>query len=316
MLRQTVSVLMSTYNGEKFLREQIDSILNQKDVEVTLVIRDDGSFDSTCNIVKEYCRNNDNIVFYQGKNVGVGKSFMKLLYKAPKSDYYAFSDQDDVWMEDKISRAIDVIIEKESRNNKPILYASNQMIFDESGKTVGYRFDEMPPIDLYNCLVTFNWLNGCTMVFNADLYSFLVDRKRRPYERVIRTRIHDTWVHYVANIVGEIVYDNESRIAYRLHDNNEVGLKNDKKLKGISLIKDKYKRFTSKKRKGIRSLSARNLLNCYSDIIDNSMKRHLEILANSNSFEGGVLLCRDVVLRQEFKENSLMILLRAILGWI
>lgn len=109
MSKPTVSVLMSTYNGAKYIREQIDSILNQKDVNVELLIRDDGSSDNTAEICKEYQKKNTNIRFYQGENIGVGKSFMELLKKAPEADYYSFSDQDDVWLEDKLSRAVKMI---------------------------------------------------------------------------------------------------------------------------------------------------------------------------------------------------------------
>lgn len=84
-----VAVLMSTFNGDKYLREQIDSILAQEGVDLTLFIRDDGSSDCTIDIVREYLAREDNIVFCRGKNVGVGNSFMKLLYNCP--DDYDYS---------------------------------------------------------------------------------------------------------------------------------------------------------------------------------------------------------------------------------
>lgn len=93
-----VIVLMSTYNGEKYLKEQIDSILNQVKVEVFLMIRDDGSSDNTIAILKEYERQNRNIKIIKGKNIGVGNSFMQLLYNSAEAEYYAFADQDDVWV--------------------------------------------------------------------------------------------------------------------------------------------------------------------------------------------------------------------------
>lgn len=76
----SVAVLMSTYNGEKYLKEQIDSILAQKDVDVTLFIRDDGSSDNTIGICKEYVEKHKNIVLKTGENIGVGNSFMQLVY--------------------------------------------------------------------------------------------------------------------------------------------------------------------------------------------------------------------------------------------
>ena len=112
-----VSVLMSTYNGEKYLHEQINSILGQQGVEIHLLIRDDGSSDGTVEICKEYAKKYNQITFYQGENLGVGKSFLDLLKHAPDADYYSFADQDDVWLEDKIIRAVTMIKKAEYKKN-------------------------------------------------------------------------------------------------------------------------------------------------------------------------------------------------------
>ena len=103
--KPTVTVLMSTYNGERFLKEQLDSILQQQDVDVRLCVRDDGSTDGTMDILLEYA---DAIELTIGNNFGVGNSFMSMVYSANlESDYYAFSDQDDIWMPDKLISAVD-----------------------------------------------------------------------------------------------------------------------------------------------------------------------------------------------------------------
>ena len=94
---------MSTYNGEKYLSQQIDSILNQKEIDVHLFIRDDGSYDNTWKLLEEYKQKYEKINIISAKNVGVGNSFMNLLYSVPNIyDYYAFSDQDDIWEPNKI----------------------------------------------------------------------------------------------------------------------------------------------------------------------------------------------------------------------
>ena len=129
-----VAVLMSTYNGEKYLREQIDSILAQEGVDVTLYIRDDGSSDSTIEIINEYLTKTNRIKFYIGENIGVGNSFMQLVYDCPEDyDYYAFSDQDDIWLTEKMQVAVDSL--KEYSN--PFLYCSNQILVDKNGKIIG-----------------------------------------------------------------------------------------------------------------------------------------------------------------------------------
>ena len=111
-----VAVLISTYNGEKYIKEQIDSILNQTYKNIEIVIRDDGSSDSTIEIIKEYQKKHSNIILKEGTNVGFIKSFFQLLGLAD-SDYYAYCDQDDVWMENKIELAVNAL--NEADNTKP-----------------------------------------------------------------------------------------------------------------------------------------------------------------------------------------------------
>ena len=100
MDKPKVLVLMSTYNGAIFLKEQLDSILNQEDVNVELLIRDDGSTDSTKFILKEY-ENYPNCTIVYGNNIGASNSFLWLLENCGKSDYYSFSDQDDIWINER-----------------------------------------------------------------------------------------------------------------------------------------------------------------------------------------------------------------------
>ena len=97
-----VQVLLSTYNGEKYLQEQIESIIRQEDVEISLLIRDDGSCDKTIEIIENLKRKNSNIIYYSGNNLGPARSFMDLINKSGNFDYYAFSDQDDVWKSKKL----------------------------------------------------------------------------------------------------------------------------------------------------------------------------------------------------------------------
>ena len=98
----TVQVLLSTYNGETYLKQQLDSILNQKNVAVKLFVRDDGSSDGTVDILRAYAALHDNICYLCGENCGVVASFFRLFELSdPDVDFYALSDQDDVWDEDK-----------------------------------------------------------------------------------------------------------------------------------------------------------------------------------------------------------------------
>jgi glycosyltransferase involved in cell wall biosynthesis len=116
-----VLVLMSTYNGERFLREQLDSILSQQDVEISLLVRDDGSKDNTCQILSDYASKHQNVIWKSFENVGFVKSFSALIRMANTSDidadFYAFADQDDIWMSNKLATACTVLATKD--NSKP-----------------------------------------------------------------------------------------------------------------------------------------------------------------------------------------------------
>ena len=216
----TVAILMSTYNGEKYLSQQIDSILNQKEIDVHLFIRDDGSYDNTWKLLEEYKQKYEKINIISAKNVGVGNSFMNLLYSVPNMyDYYAFSDQDDIWEPNKIIEAIKMLCIRDEK-----LYASNQECIDKCGNSLGIRYSKNKDMHLSALsILNQNDLAGCTMVMKNDLFKQLTDIKNRPSASLLQNRIHDVWVAMVASIYGGILYDQRSFIKYRQHENNVVG---------------------------------------------------------------------------------------------
>ena len=189
-----VAVLMSTYNGEKYLKEQIDSILNQKSVDVTLYVRDDGSSDNTMKIISSYDSSNQVRIICDGENVGPGLSFMKLLFHVVKEqeeyDYYAFADQDDIWLEEKLYMAINKINSKD----KPVLYCSNQTLY-QGGKEKGMKFNSIPEISMIRS-VSSNDFAGCTMVFNRVMALDIVSRKL-PGKDFLKSRNHDAWIYMI-----------------------------------------------------------------------------------------------------------------------
>ena len=103
--KNTVTVFMSTYNGEKYLEQQIESILHQEHVKVKLFIRDDGSKDNTIKILRKYSKLSNIHVIY-GDNIGYAKSFLKIIENNEYTSYYSFSDQDDIWLPNKLHEAI------------------------------------------------------------------------------------------------------------------------------------------------------------------------------------------------------------------
>lgn len=224
--RPKVLVLMATYNGERFVASQIDSILNQQDVDVELLIRDDGSTDSTCDICQSIADGHDCIHFQRNPtNVGVAENFMGMLFSSAADGYdlYAFSDQDDEWYPQKLSTAA-LALRWQELNQPPRLYFSdiqNEWV-DENDNCVKrereisrFRGCENAPMTL----LVRNWVNGCAMVFNSQLRDLLLTYRPNRFPR-----IHDVWVHMVARYCGEIVGDYDSvLVRRRITGNNVVG---------------------------------------------------------------------------------------------
>lgn len=235
--KKKIIVLMSTYNGEKYLKEQIESIINQKDVNVELIVRDDGSSDKTIDILDYYSKTYSFISWYNGGNLGPAQSFLDLIKNAPDSDYYAFSDQDDVWDNDKLIIAINQLSELDS--NKPNLYYSNLKIVDQNLNF--YRDShnrEMYSKNKYSCLVE-NLCTGCTAVFNKKAKD-IVKLHLPEY-----CTMHDTWIYMVCKIFGNCIYDKKPHICYRQHQDNVVGT--GLKKYNIQAVKDKLLRIFNRK---------------------------------------------------------------------
>ena len=212
---------MSTYNGEKYLKEQIDSILNQTYKEINLLIRDDGSTDQTVSILQEYTEKYSNISYYAGKNIGVQKSFFDLMQKTNKDmDYYAFSDQDDVWLPDKIQRAVELLEQQDSKN-QPLLYGGEVFYASENLQHIKkFAYKNLRPPTFGNALVE-NIFIGCTEVFNKELLKLVITHL--PDCKIL----HDWWLYLTATCFGKAIYDKNAYILYRQHDKNQVGMQNN-----------------------------------------------------------------------------------------
>lgn len=214
----SVAVLMSTYNGEKYLEEQIESILNQKYDNIHLYIRDDGSKDDTHKIIKKYSDNNSKVSFineHSIKNIGVVRSFFSLLLTT-KADLYMFSDQDDIWLPSKVSDSVRKIKQLDYINRPCVVYSNlkivneklegNDLLLDQHWQTLPY-------------LLFTNNAYGCTMLFNNTLKDKIKFNSIN-YDRIF---MHDWWLMLIAAEFGEIKYLSEPTILYRQHGDNQVG---------------------------------------------------------------------------------------------
>ena len=213
-MSNNVLILMSTYNGEKYLDAQLESLANQKKVKISLLVRDDGSQDNTINILKKWSKR-INLKYYSGKNLGSAKSFMNLIKMAKKYSYYAFCDQDDYWDSDKLITAINFLKKTE---DKPSLYTSATRIVDEKLRFIVNH--EVVSFKNFENAIIKNEAVGCTEVFNYSLM-----RELKKYEPEF-LKMHDSWVCRVCYAIGGKVYvDSVPHISYRQHGDNVVGYK-------------------------------------------------------------------------------------------
>lgn len=208
----SVLVLMSTYNGEKYLREQIESILAQEGVDVRLLVRDDGSTDTTPSILEEY-QAQGALRYYVGENLGPQLSFMHLLFNAPRSDYYAFADQDDVWMKDKLAVAVGAL---KGHADEPALYLAQTQLTDKRLRT--RRSVIVCPRLTFGEALIYKFAAGCTMAFNHPLREKLGDKAPTDMP------MHDIWIYtFALAIKAHVTFDKTPRILYRQHESNTVG---------------------------------------------------------------------------------------------
>lgn len=223
-----ILVIMSTYNGEKYLCEQLDSILKQKGVNVSVLIRDDGSTDATVTLLKRYCSEHSNVSFYDGMNIGVVKSFNHLMMNHQLDDFkwIAFADQDDVWEEKKLIRGISLL---EMYEEIPGLYCSNLQVVDSALNKICMMHVKKPMFNKFTAVVQ-NCATGCTCVFNQKALEV--------YRKGIKSRMemHDYWMFLVCVYFGVVVYDKAAYIKYRQHAKNVVGVSKKNILKALRNI--------------------------------------------------------------------------------
>lgn len=250
---EKVVVLMSTYNGEKYVAQQLDSILSQTNVDVDLYVRDDGSTDSTLHILKAYEDAHCNVTVNIGNNVGWRKSFSELLVTAPPAQYYAFADQDDLWLKEKLQVALAKI---QPYTGIPCLYRGRSYIADSTLNNTGLVFQDIPVPDITRSLFQ-NFCQGCTLVFNAAL--------RNQYLKYpINTVSHDVWLPLLALHTGKIIDDSVPHMLYRVHSSNATA--------GESWYGTWLRRF-----KGIQKKSASKLDYNYGEALYNNFKNNLHL---------------------------------------
>lgn len=208
-----IEVLLATHNGERYIDQFLDSLKNQNGVEIDLVVSDDSSSDKTLEIVDSYAKTFRSTTVIKGPNLGAKNNFAHLI-NFSNSNFSAFADQDDIWLPNHLKHSIDKL-EKHVRT--PALVFSKVIEFSELGNNrIWPQIGNTPNL---SALLTENLARGCTVVFNRQLADLL---KNSNFENVY---MHDWWSILVAKTCGTVEFINEPTVMYRIHDNNEIGVR-------------------------------------------------------------------------------------------
>ena len=226
---EKILVLMATYNGEKYIEEQLESLFAQEGVEVALLVRDDGSTDRTREILDAWSQK-ASVRWYAEGHLGAKYGFLELVGKGLSSDadYFAFCDQDDVWDPDKLQIALSHL--QTADPAKPALYYCGQTLVDENLEPLSvHRLNAKRTLP---ARFVFGDIAGCTGVFNRALAEAMASYKPE------YMRMHDLWTMKVCCALGgQVFVDPEPHLAYRQHGNNVEGLSNSLRSKVTRFVR-------------------------------------------------------------------------------
>lgn len=257
-MSKRVNVLISTFNGEKYILDQIESIKNQTYKNIKIYVRDDGSSDDTKKILKNLEDKGD-IYYFEGNNIRWGRSFLQLLKISSDGDYWAFCDQDDVWFPEKIEYAVDWLDSQPI--DKPYLYHSSYFLVNENlTKKIGeytkpnYTFDFRR--SLTDCL-----FQGFSMVINGKLREYMLKAD------IDKISSHDWWACLLITQFGDFYFDERFTSYHRRLDTSMSGGGFKGKLKW-------FKNVFSNKDSDINNV-ARQFVETFGDLVDS---KDLEIV--------------------------------------
>ncbi|MEK4512989.1 glycosyltransferase family 2 protein [Paenibacillus sp. FSL K6-2524] len=306
MKKQKILVLLSTYNGERYICEQLDSLLAQDGVSLSLYIRDDGSTDSTQTMIEDYVQRYPEIIkYYPTDNIGAKGSFFELMELAyvnkDDSDYFAFCDQDDVWDKQKLLRAL-ILLNAENRT-VPIMYCSTtQMVDAELLPLSVWPISPRKPLTMYNALVE-NVAVGCTTVFNKESIRLLISHLPKKQDHVI---MHDWWSYLCISTFGKVVFDEKPFIKYRQHSSNVLGGNTDS---WVGKWKKRFQRFSKGQNHYIISNQAREFYSCYKHLLELSDKNAIQNFLDSierNGIQRLLYILRSPFYRQSSMDNLIL----------
>lgn len=218
-----IAILMATYNGEKYICQQIDSILSQTCKDWELYIHDDGSTDNTIAVVESYVEKYPNkIHLIDGKSTGGAKYNFFYMFGQVEAPYYMTCDQDDVWLDKKIELTYDKMLTIENKADVPCLVYTELRVVDSELNTIADTMSEYQSLDCHkrtiNQFILQNSVTGCTMMVNMALRD-----KMLHITDIDNTIMHDWWAALVAAQFGKTAFIDEPTILYRQHGDNSLG---------------------------------------------------------------------------------------------
>ncbi|MBZ5975034.1 glycosyltransferase family 2 protein [Leuconostoc gelidum subsp. gelidum] len=297
MDKEQIAVLVATYNGEKYLTEQIKSLLIQKKVDVTIYIHDDYSKDGSFEIINRLSSEfPDKIkVLNSDKNLGVVRTYQFLLDNV-EADYYFFCDQDDVWYDDKIIQEVKILVHSD---NRPALVYSDLEVVDSDLNTITnsmFTHMNVKNSEKTSMLLTQNVITGNTVGFNRALRNLVVNVFRMDNDFVL---MHDGWLGLIASIYGDLIFLNKPTVKYRQHANNVIGARKSKlnklfkvnKLRKAIVNTILQAELLDKKMSLVVDTNSKsqNIVHSYATILNYTPKKRLRLLIKNQLKKQGLL---------------------------
>lgn len=301
-----IAILLGSYNGANYIQEQLNSFEGQSHLDWVLWASDDGSTDNTVSIIKEFANKlgGNRVLQVDGPQKGFAANFLHLVCNPRlQADAYAFSDQDDIWMVDKLERA--AIFLESIPVNRPALYCSRTLYVDEDNKPLRNSQSYVRPAVFANALIQ-NIASGNTMVFNNAARSLLLRLGQD-----VDIDLHD-WLTYmlVAGAGGEVYFDQKPSVRYRQHSKNLIGMNIGMKAKINrlhSLFKGRFRSWND------RHLVALNRVRDLLTLENVATLERFEKARFSQGFSRLIELKRSGVYRQTLS-NNIMFYIAAIVG--
>ncbi|CAN2228089.1 WcaA Glycosyltransferases involved in cell wall biogenesis [Candidatus Nanopelagicaceae bacterium] len=238
-----MDVLLATFNGEKYLEEQLESLNCQEDVNVRVWVNDDGSTDETLAILKKWQRKG--LIKEISKSQGVGSTgaFLRLLSEHSNSEYVAFCDQDDIWDENKLSSQLSSLVE-----SSPMMSTCLRLYVDEAGKVIGKSKNLQNPPSFLNSTFE-NIAPGNTIILNNAAVKVINELQNPPIFH------YDAWIYLLIAAFGKVVFVPSHFVKYRIHSSNFVGLRKKSFKASTVAVKDylNQQKFLLEKRSEILS---------------------------------------------------------------